>query len=109
MSILILSRDVYQSGKVIYFNDRFLFFFIVGYNNKLKPNFKDYPVEILSTLEATNVFEGIKKTSCEKSTITSNQDGQCQVENVDAVVSLLLDPKIQQENCQKKCGMRLKN
>ena len=107
MSILILSRDVYQSGQVIYFNDRLLIFFSLP--SYFKPYFKDYPVEILSTLEATNVFDGMKKTSCEKSTITSNQDGQCQVENVDTVVSLLLDPKIQQENCQKKCGMRLKN
>lgn len=67
---------------------------------------KDYPVEMLSSLETTNVFDGIKATSCEvQPNVDSNEDGQCQVENVDAKVSLSLDDKIQEANCQKKCGM----
>lgn len=65
----------------------------------------DYPTEILSTLEATNVFDGIKMTSCEKSSVISNPDEECKIENVEATVSLNLEPKIAQENCQKKCSI----
>lgn len=62
-------------------------------------------MEILSTLEATNVFDTIKASSCEQSTVVANDDGRCQVENVDTLVALNLDSKLQLANCQQKCGM----
>lgn len=53
------------------------------------------------------MFDGIKFTSCEKtSVVASNEDASCQIEAVDAVVNLNLDPKIEKANCQKKCGMK---
>lgn len=62
-------------------------------------------MEILSTLEATNVFDTIKASSCEQSTVVANDDGRCQVESVDTLIALNLDSKLQLANCQQKCGM----
>lgn len=58
----------------------------------------------MSTLEATNVFDGLKSTSCDLPAVSSNEDGRCQIENVDTLVSLDLDSAIKAGNCQKKCG-----
>ena len=51
------------------------------------------------------MFDTIKASSCEQSTVVANDDGRCQVESVDTLVALNLDSKLQLANCQQKCGM----
>jgi hypothetical protein len=66
---------------------------------------KDYPVEILSTLESTYVFDTISATSCEQKlqNVLVKPDSVCQVDSVDTKVVFNLDPSIK-NNCAQKCA-----